>query len=186
VAESPAWVIAGRMRVSSEIHRRWPRSAATFGIGVAILALLSSGAARAAADCALSTTGVVFGNYDPLVTANTDSTGEVIVVCTHVSGGATQVNYTVALSAGTSGNYAQRQMRAGTATLNYNLFDSATFTRIWGNGTAGTARVAGSMRVNPGANRVLRASHPIYGRIPALQAVATGNYSDTIVVTLTF
>ncbi len=101
------------MRVSSEIHRRWPRSAAAFGIGVAVLALLSSGAARAAADCAVSTTGVVFGNYDPLVTANTDSTGEVIVVCTHVSGGATQVNYTVALSAGSSGNYAQRQMRAG-------------------------------------------------------------------------
>ena len=29
-------------------------------------------------------------------------------------------------------------------------------------------------------------SHPIYGRIPPLQAVDAGQYSDTVVVTLTF
>jgi spore coat protein U-like protein len=46
--------------------------------------------------------------------------------------------------------------------------------------------VAGSLLVNPGGNRIREASHPIYGRIPAMQAVATGNYSDTIVVTLAF
>ena len=166
--------------------RRWPESPAAFGIGVAFLALLACVDARAAADCAISTTGVAFGNYDPLVTTNADATGNLTVVCTHISGGATRVTYTAALSAGGSGNYAQRRMRAGTATLNYNLFDSAARTRIWGNGTGGTTRVAGSLLVNPGANRVVQASHPIYGRIPAMQAVATGNYSDSIVVTLTF
>lgn len=150
------------------------------------MALLVCVDARAAADCTISTTGVFFGNYDPLVTTNTDATGDLTVVCTHLSGGATHVNYTVALSAGSSGSYAQRRMRAGVAILNYNLFDSAARTRIWGNGTGGTSRVAGSLRVNPGAHRIAEASHPIHGRIPALQAVATGNYSDTIVVTLTF
>ena len=166
--------------------RPWPRRPAAIGAGVAFLALLACVDARAAADCAISTTGVAFGNYDPLVTTNTDATGNLTVVCTHISGGATRVTYTAALSAGGSGNYAQRRMRAGTATLNYNLFDSAARTRIWGNGTGGTTRVAGSLLVNPGANRVVQAAHPIYGRIPAMQAVATGNYSDSIVVTLTF
>lgn len=153
---------------------------------MAFVALLACVDARASADCAISTTGVSFGNYDPLVTTNTDATGNLTVVCTHISGGATRVNYTVDLSAGSSGSYAQRRMRAGTAILNYNLFDSAARTRIWGNGTGGTTRVAGSLLVNPGANRVVQAAHPIYGRIPAMQAVATGNYSDAIVVTMTF
>ena len=77
-------------------------------------------------------------------------------------------------------------MRAGTATLNYNLFDSAARTRIWGNGTRARAVCRDRCASIPGQPRSCEASHPIYGRIPALQAVATGNYSDTIVVTLTF
>jgi spore coat protein U-like protein len=166
--------------------RQRSQSPAAVGTGVAFLALLACVDARAAADCAISTTGVAFGNYDPTITTNTNATGNLTVVCTHVSGGATRVNYTMALSAGSSGSYAQRRMRAGTATLNYNLFDSAALTRIWGNGSAGTALVPGSMLVNPGGNRVVQVTHPIYGRIPASQAVAIGNYSDTIVVTLTF
>ena len=174
------------MRFSIGSIRRWPRRPAAIGTGVAFLALLACVDARAAADCAISTAGVAFGNYDPTITTSTDATGDLKVVCTHVSGGASRVSYTVALSAGTSGNYAQRRMRAGAAVLNYNLFDSAARTRIWGNGSAGTAIVSGSLLVNPGGNRIREASHPIYGRIPALQAVGTGNYSDTIVVTLTF
>jgi len=166
--------------------RRWSLSPAAAGTGVAFVALLACVDARAAADCAISTTGVAFGNYDPLVTTNADATGNLTVVCTHISGGATRVTYTAALSAGGSGNYAQRRMRTGTATLNYNLFDSAARTRIWGNGSAGTALVPGSMLVNPGGNRVVQVTHPIYGRIPASQGVAIGNYSDSIVVTLTF
>jgi spore coat protein U-like protein len=174
------------MRFSIGNIRQRSQSPAAVGTGVAFLALLACVDARAAADCAISTTGVAFGNYDPTVTTSTDATGDLKVVCTHVSGGATRVNYTVTLSVGGSGSYAQRRMRAGTAALNYNLYDSAARTRIWGNGTGGTARVAGSLLVNPGGNRIRESSHPIYGRIPALQAVATGNYSDTIVVTLTF
>jgi spore coat protein U-like protein len=174
------------MQVSGNFERRAVRRTEAVAAFLLVAAMLACGGAQAAADCGLSTTGVAFGVYDPTTSNQTDSNGEIIVVCRHVSGGATRVNYTVALSAGSSGSYAQRQMRAGTAILNYNLFDSATFTRIWGNGTGGTGRAAGSLLVNPGSNSIVQASHPIYGRIPAFQAVATGNYSDTIVVTLTF
>jgi spore coat protein U-like protein len=131
-------------------------------------------------------TGVAFGTYDPVIATPTTSTGNVQVRCNHVGGGATKANYTIDLSTGSSGNYGQRTMRSGNPVLNYNLFNSATYTQVWGNGTGGSVRVAYSLLVNPGNFAVNIMDHPIYGRIPAQQAVDTGLYSDTILVTLTF
>jgi spore coat protein U-like protein len=166
-------------------HRHWrtgPRAMAPLG---AALALLVCSPARAL-DCFVSVTGVAFGAYDPLVTTATTSTGNVRVRCVHIGGGAVRANYTVDLSQGSSGNFAQREMRSGNSELLYNLFNGATYTQIWGNGTGGSVRVAHSLLVNPGnfAQNVM--DHPIYGRIPPQQAVDTGLYSDTILVTLTF
>jgi spore coat protein U-like protein len=43
------------------------------------------------------------------------------------------------------------------------------------------------MVVGPGVGNGTRtATHTIYGRIPALQDVAPGSYTDSIVVTLAF
>jgi spore coat protein U-like protein len=151
------------------------------------VALLVGPEARAVADCSVSSTGVAFGTYDPLVSVGTDSTGNLTVACAHVSGGGQRVNYTVALSAGNSATFTQRWLRAGVATLTYNLFDTAARARIWGDGSAGTVVVSGGFAVGPGQGNSRReVVHPIYGRIPPLQAVATGNYTDTIVITLTF
>lgn len=152
---------------------------------LAALALLTGAEARAL-DCFISVTGVAFGTYEPAVTAPATSTGNVRVRCTHVGRGAARANYTVDLSTGSSGNYVQRTMRSGNSALNYNLFTSPTYTQVWGNGTGGSVRVAHSLLVNPGnfAQNVM--DHPIYGRIPAQQAVDTGTYGDTILVTLTF
>ena len=163
----------------------WLHGPGACGALLAVLALLACTDAQAL-DCTVSTTGVAFGVYDPVLTTPTDSTGNLTVRCTHQGGGAVRANYTAALSSGGSGSYAQRQMRAGTAVLNYNLFDGATLTRVWGNGTGGSGLVTGSLLVNPGNFEINEALHPIYGRIPAGQAVAIGSYTDTILVTLTF
>jgi spore coat protein U-like protein len=157
----------------------------TVGRSLALLMLFAGVEARAL-DCTVSTTGVAFGVYDPVATAATTAAGNLTVRCTYTGGGASRANYTAALSTGGSATYAQRQMRAGGAILNYNLFDGASYTRIWGNGTAGTGVIAGSLLVNPGSNRVAEAFHPIYGNIPAQQSAAIGSYTDTILVTLTF
>jgi spore coat protein U-like protein len=160
-------------------------AAGTIGRAMAAVALLGCADARAL-DCLVSVTGVAFGVYDAVLTTPTDATGSLAVRCTHQGGGATRANYTVELSAGGSGTYAQRRMRSGASLLAYNLFDSATYTRVWGNGTGGSGLVAGSLLVNPGNYVINEAIHPIYGRIPAQQAVDSGAYSDTILVTLTF
>lgn len=154
----------------------------------AALAASTIGAtAGAATDCTMSTAGVAFGSYDPLLATNTDATGELVLTCVHASGGAERVNYTIALSAGRSGSYAQRELRSGTSALKYNLYDSVARTRIWGSGLGGTSVVGGSFTVGPGqGNGRRQAIHPIYGRVPPLQGVVPGSYNDTILVTLAF
>ena len=152
---------------------------------VAALALLGGGEAHAL-DCLVSVTGVAFGIYDPLVTTPTDSTGNVRVRCVHTGGGAVRANYTVDLSTGSSNSYDRRQMRSGPSVLNYNLYNGATRTQVWGNGIGGSVRVSYSLLVTPGNFAQNIMDHPIYGRIPAAQAVDTGIYTDTILVTLTF
>jgi spore coat protein U-like protein len=146
------------------------------------------GSAWAALDCTISTVGVAFGVYDPSLSTPDDSNGSVNVTCFYTGpGGADSTNYSVSLSTGSSGSFTPRRLTAGASLLNYNLFRDAGRSQIWGNGTAGTSIVTGNIKVGPGAgNNTRTASHPVYGRIPALQDADTGNYSDTILVTLTF
>jgi spore coat protein U-like protein len=163
------------------------RIATTWRTCAAMLLLLGGMEARAVADCTVTAVGVNFGIYDPYITTPEDSVGEITVTCTHVSGPATEVRYTVTLSTGSSGSYAPRRLRAGTYLLGYNLWSDSGRSSIWGNGSAGTVIVSGALRVGPGVgNRVRSAVHSIYGRIPALQDAAEGDYVDSIVATLTY
>jgi spore coat protein U-like protein len=153
----------------------------------AMLLMLGSAEALAAADCTVSAVGVNFGVYDPFITTPDDSVGEITVTCTHVSGPATDVRYTLTLSTGGSGSYLPRRLRAGSALLAYNLWSNATQSSIWGNGSSGTVIITGSMKVGPGVgNEIRSAVHPIYGRIPALQDAAEDDFLDSIVATLTY
>jgi spore coat protein U-like protein len=152
-------------------------------------ALLFAGNARAAADCTVSVSGVAFGVYDPFATTPDDSTGSITVTCSTIGngGGVTRVEYSVALSAGASGNYAQRFMSSGAPRLNYNLYADPARSLVWGSGSAGTQVITGSMTVGPGVGNGTRTNtHTVYGRLPALQDAAEGNYMDSIVLTLTF
>jgi spore coat protein U-like protein len=153
----------------------------------AIPLLLGGLEARAAANCTVSAVGVNFGVYDPFISTPGDSVGEITVTCTHVSGPATDVRYTLTLSTGGSGSYLPRRLRAGSALLGYNLWSDATRSSIWGNGSSGTVIITGSMKVGPGVGNENRSAvHPIYGRIPALQDAAEGDFLDSIVATLTY
>lgn len=154
---------------------------------VATLLLLGALEARSAADCTVSAVGVNFGIYDPYLNTPEDSVGEITVTCTHLSGPAIEVRYTVTLSTGGSGSFAPRRLRAGPALLGYNLWIDPAMSSIWGNGSGGTVIVTGLLKVGPGVgNGVRTAVHPIYGRIPALQDAAEGDYLDSIVATLTY
>ena len=149
---------------------------------------LGARAATAASDCSVTASGVAFGTYDPSIATPDDSTGSVVVTCTYTGpGGVDTANYTVTLSTGTSGSYAPRVLAAGTSQLDYNLFRDAARTQVWGNASAGTTIITGSLKVGPGrGNGTRTATHVVYGRIPQLQDADTGDYTDSILVTLTF
>jgi spore coat protein U-like protein len=154
-------------------------------LGAVVAGLVPTVAADAAGClvciCSVSTTNLSFGTYNPANTSPTTATATVTANCISVS---VPMNATVdlALSAGTSGNAAARQMANGTARLNYNIYQDAGYATVWGNNSnGGTSQ---SMLINNLLN--FNATKTAYGRIPAHQYVKTGAYSDSIVVTFTF
>ncbi|MBT6039617.1 MAG: spore coat protein U domain-containing protein [Porticoccaceae bacterium] len=122
--------------------------------------------------CTLNVTGVNFGSYDVFSNTALDSTGNIDVNCPN------GVGYSMALTAG-GGTHMQRLMNSGVHRLNYNLYTAANRAVVWGDATSGTVTVNGT---GIGVN----VNHGVYGRIPALQNVHTGSYSDIIIVELTF
>ena len=122
--------------------------------------------------CTLNVTGVNFGSYDVFSNTPLDSTGNIDVNCP------SRVGYYIELSEG-GGTNTQRVMGSGAHRLNYNLYTAANRAVVWGDATSGTARVNGT-------GIGVSVNHGVYGRIPALQNVHPGSYSDIIIVELNF
>jgi len=129
--------------------------------------------------CTISATGVTFGIYDPRAAGADDGTGTISLSC-HPN----DQNPNVALGTGGSGSFSPREMQNGVWQLNYNLYTTSARTTVWGDGSGGTASVTLSGGSVSGGRR--RFSRDIFGRIPALQNVGAGTYTDTVVVTVTF
>ena len=134
--------------------------------------------------CGVTTTNVAFGTYSPFAFGNTDSTGSVKVSCGGVAG--LLIPFNIAISTGSSGSYANRQMSSGGHKLSYNLYTDPSYTTLWGDGSAATQLINAGvlldvLGLSPAQNFY------VYGRIPGRQLTAVpGIYSDTINVTLTY
>jgi len=96
------------------------------------------------------------------------------------------VSYAVSLSAGHSNSFVQRQMFTGANLLGYNIYTANTFAVVWGDGTGSTTTETGTMKLFVIINPTQTVNLTAYGRIPALQDVAVGSYSDNITVTVNF
>lgn len=127
------------------------------------------------ASCTVTASTLAFGNYNPLSSTPLDATSSITVNCT------TGSTYTVGLNAGgTSGaTVTTRQMLQSTNALNYSLFRDSGHTTNWGN-TPGTDTPASVVATTSAATTT------VYGRIPALQNVPAGSYTDTVQVTVTY
>lgn len=129
--------------------------------------------------CAVSANPLAFGTYTPGAGAlNANTT--LAVRCTKTT------PFTVALNAGTTtgGTVAQRLMAGGADTLQYNLYTTAAFGTVFGDGSGTSATVAGA---GTGVNTPNTVT--VYGQLPdnaANQAAAPTNYGDTITVTVTY
>ena len=122
-----------------------------------------------------------FGAYNDSAAAPTDAATSIVVNCARNGGPATA---TVTLQIGPSANsglITTRSMRSGANAMNYNLYRDSGRSQIWGQ-TSGvdTASISVTMP-NNGSNN---GTFVIYGRIPALQNVPVGAYSDSVQITV--
>lgn len=129
-----------------------------------------------------ATSDVDFGNLTvgPLA-APVDATGGVSVQCSK------NTAYTIYLGDGNqriTGGY--RQMKNGSSLLAYQLYKNAAHTQVW-DATGGTGATGGSGGVN-GTGSGTNQSLTVYARIPVGTSVpgTIGNYTDTVVVTVTY
>ncbi|MET0746696.1 MAG: spore coat protein U domain-containing protein [Rhizobium sp.] len=129
--------------------------------------------ATVAANCLLSVNDINFGNHGVINSAVT-AVGGVNVTCTPGT------QYTIAIDGGLSGatNPEQRLMKSGTNTIAYGLYSDAAHTQPWS--ATGSGLVTGTS--TSGGNML---TIPVYGRVEP-QPVAVGQYSDTVVVTITY
>ena len=166
-------------RARHTLRRRGFRLAAVAAL------LLAATPTIAAVNCSTSSPTLAFGNYDPTVGTPTDITGTMTVTCTRAPFDTWTVSYTIELSTGGSGTYANRRMTSGASQLNYNVFTTASRTQVWGNGSGSTGEVGATMNFNL-FQFSKSATHSAYGRMPAGQNANAGTYGDNLVVTLTF
>lgn len=148
---------------------------------VAMMVLWLPVSGETAPTCFVTASPLNFGVLTLQNLANVDSTGTVEISCNNPN-----ISYTVLLSAG-GGSYAQRRMTANGQILAYNIFTTATYTSIWGDGTSGTSTVVGTVASNAnGQNN--RGLHTLYGRVPlsSIREAYRGAYADTIAVTIIY
>ena len=108
-----------------------------------------------------------------VATLQANSTSAITVTCTN--GG----NYSVSLDGGENGVAAQRNIKSGVNTLNYDLYKDAGRGTVWTNVAAPVV----------GTGIATAQTIPIYGRIAAGQPYSASNgtdFTDIVVVTLTY
>ncbi len=127
-------------------------------------------------DCALTATSINFGAAGVLSTTLT-ATGTLTVACTNSDA------YSIALSAGTGSGatVADRRMTRGGGTdqVHYQLYQNASYSTAWGDGTAGTSVTAGT---GTGSSQSLT----VYARVQPQTTPKAGTYIDTIIATITY
>jgi spore coat protein U-like protein len=158
---------------SSGAYVRYGQTTATCDTGTSNTSTSFFVSATVVSTCYVTASNISFGSVG-LVTSNVDSSSTVTARCN------TSVPYTVSLSGGNAGatDPTQRKMAKASETVTYGLYRDAARVQPWGS-TIGTDTVAGT-------GTGVAQNITIYGRVPAQVTGSPGNYSDTIVATITY
>jgi spore coat protein U-like protein len=154
------------------------------------LTLLAPAALGQANDvtCTAQNISLNFGSFDVLSGATLDGAGSFTVTCVNSANGARTVVYAAALATAPA-----RQMAppSGADRLSYGAFVDATRLQPWGDGTAGTFTIAGTLTI-PRRSSLTSAPHSYFARItPGGQDVSAASpgpppttYTQTLTVTV--
>ena len=130
--------------------------------------------------CSIDTTPMAFGTYDGVVAnASTALKATATVNSSCTSGAAALITMNAGNSAGSgSTDVPVRQMTAGASEyLVYQVYSDVSRKTIWGNSDPTGVSFTGT-----GTPQTLT----VYGSIPSAQLVPEGDYSDQIIVTITY
>jgi spore coat protein U-like protein len=123
---------------------------------------------------------MAFGTYDGVVAnASTTLNATATIISTCTSGAAAQITMNAGAYEGSvSTDVPVRRMTAGTSEyLVYQVYSDVSRKTIWGNSDPTGVSFTGT-----GAPQTLT----VYGSIPSAQIVPEGEYSDQIIVTITY
>lgn len=173
-----------RPTAAAPARLRRATAAAALALLVTVPALAGSGGgsfqvgATILVACNVSGTNLNFGgNLDPLATSGpVDTSSNLQVVCTNTTPYSVALN--AGLNAGGGSNFGARAMKSGNNTLPYQLYLDTGHATVWGDGA--------SSGVYHGTGTGSSQSLTIYGRLPSLNGVAPGTYSDTVTVTISY
>ncbi len=149
--------------------------------GLLALALLLSaafGSFRAeavATSCSITSSGVAFSPYDTVSKAAVDGLGTVSVTCTGKGTDTLSLN----LVGGNSGSCSSRQMKNGSATLGYQVYQNSSRTSAWCDG-ANRLEIAFDFSLGESQTK----SFTMYGRVGSGQNPSYGSYFDTLTLIL--
>lgn len=158
-------------------------------VGILLLALGAAGQVNAAG-CTVSSSGLVFGSYQPLNSVGklrsdpSTSSAIVSVICSGiVNGGA----YRIALGPSMSGSGDRISTRYLTSArggdgMAFNVYREASYSTVWGDGIVAGSPLGAALP--PGNSSQ---SHTVNGRIPAGQSsLRAGNYFGSLTLTLSY
>ena len=138
--------------------------------------------ATISANCNVFTTTMNFGSASTAISSNIDSTATITAQCSNTT------PYSIGLDNGTNVSGSQRRMRLGATAnyISYNLYTDAARSVSWLATTSTTSCTGGAnscvLATGTGANQNVT----VYGRVPSQTASAAGNFSDTILITVTY
>ena len=127
--------------------------------------------------CSMTVGAMGFPNYDP--SSADDLLGTATIESTCTAGGTAKITMSEGSSptTGSSTSAPDRRMVLGSEYLSYAIYSDTGRTTAWGN-TAATGK--GITGTGSAANTT------VYGKITAGQAVGSGSFADSVVVTLTY
>ena len=150
-------------------------------VAIALASLLTT--AAHSAQCNFSEMGGTLIDFGIVSAANNNNivgTENIEFTCSDPL--APTISYTVAISAGSSGDFASRSLQHAGNTVNYNLYREPTYTEVFGDGQPGSNSFTVSSFCVNGLSCVV----PVYGRIDGGQSLSEGQFTDEVVVTITF
>ncbi|WP_224242344.1 Csu type fimbrial protein [Hyalangium gracile] len=127
--------------------------------------------------CTISTTALAFGAFSPTSGQPGNGTSSVSVTCTQDAPLSIMLGEGSYADAASSPDAPLRRMNFGTSYLNYELYQDAALTTLWGDSSN-----SGKGSIGTGSAE----NHTVYAKIPSGQNVPAGAYADTLLATVSF